>query len=86
MAEIELECDPDTGELWANAGFDYGWDCVVVHDPETIHAHILPIGDTGSHVCAEDCPCCPQMDHEGVWQHRAYDGREAYDTGKAKVS
>ena len=71
--------DEETGELWLESGFANTWRDVLVWDDEIYEAHVVPEGDIGAHVMAEDCPCCPQMDHEGVWQHRAYDDREAYE-------
>lgn len=74
----ELVEDED-GELWMERGFANTWADVYADHGEDFEAHVMPVGDTGSHVAAEDCPCCPQMNYDGVWMHRAYDDREAYE-------
>ena len=81
---MQLYEDDETGELWTKDGFSNQWGFTVIEDDETAEAHVFPCGDTGAHVMAEDCPCAPQMDDNGVWIHRAYDDREAYATKKRR--
>lgn len=78
--------DPDSGRFWIEAGFDYRWYDFYHVDDEVFETHVLPVGDTGSHIASPDCKCCPQMDENGVWLHWAYDGRDDFDQGKRRPS
>lgn len=82
----ELVLDEELGELVQPAGFGYAWrDCYLRDDVGDIdEAHVVPIGDSSRHVLCEDCPCRPQMNSDGVWLHRAWDGREAAENGRTQ--
>lgn len=51
--------------------------------PETGEAHVMPAYDIGLHAFDSACACCP-VDLGSHIEHNAWDGREAYETGRRR--
>jgi hypothetical protein len=87
MAEHQagpLIYDDETELFYADAGFDNRWyACGIVREDFHEH-HVVPLGDQGTHILTDDCPCDPWIDEEGCVMHRAYDERELFGTGKRR--
>jgi len=62
-----------------------GWELSEKDDRGDIHC--VPINDTKEHI-AEHCECCPVRDPElpMLWVHNSFDGREAFEEGRRKLS
>lgn len=58
------------------------WECSA--DEHLGELHVTPDYDERQHELAQECRCRPQMDHEGVWVHRAFDQRDLYEEGRRK--
>lgn len=90
MAEHQagpLIYDDETELFYADSGFDNRWyACGIVRDGER-EDHVVPLGDSGTHILTDDCPCCPHEDDgDGVIRHRSYDERELFGTGERRPS
>jgi hypothetical protein len=50
--------------------------------------HVAPVADLRKHLTSRDCWCKPVIDEEyfAIVIHKSMDEREAYETGKRKVS
>jgi hypothetical protein len=45
--------------------------------------HIVPLNDLDGHLTRDEkCACRPELSEDGNIVHNAFDGREAYETGK----
>ncbi len=64
-----------------------GWAALTVSVNGTMQFHQVPINDTRPHQLAETCTCGVAEDHEvdGVYVHKAWDNREAYERGSRRV-
>ena len=82
----EVNQDPETGQLWAERGFDNGWARLELVLEEYNEVHIWPNGDSGPHVLDPECPCCPQITPDGDSSHRAYDERDKIEDGLRRPS
>lgn len=61
----------------------WGWDNI--RHPDTRAMHIMPLSDVAAHAFDEDCRCAPLVDEYGVTIHNAFDGRERYERGSARM-
>ena len=56
-------------------------------DEDSVRCHIIPLYDFREHEPSCGCWCGPQPlpDCPEVWQHRAMDGRERYESGELRL-
>lgn len=64
----------------------WGWFHIPHPDPEMMEIHLMPASDVGAHAFDIGCPCGAREDPHGpgFFNHFAFDGREAYDSGQRK--
>lgn len=62
----------------------WGWRVFDHPHPLVRELHTMPLYDTGLHAFDRACDCRPREDEPGAVIHNAFDGREAYETGKRK--
>ena len=45
--------------------------------------HVYPVGDCRPHELTQGCWCKPEL-KDGIYVHKALDGREQYESGERK--
>lgn len=66
---------------------EFNWVSAMVYEPDdTMHFHIVPVGDLRDHEADPSCWCKPSEDTEdpGIWVHNSMDRREDYEMGRMK--
>lgn len=61
------------------------WGWVVFAHPEDHRLHVLPGLDIAAHYLEPACACGPALDEDGFLVHNAFDGRERYEQGRARM-
>jgi hypothetical protein len=63
----------------------WGWFHIPHPNPAVPEIHLMPASDCGNHAFDLGCACAPaEMATPGFFQHNAFDGREAYESGARK--
>lgn len=61
------------------------WGWIGVQGQTSGNRHGIPTWDLEQHQLDLDCPCGPREGECGTIFHNAFDGRERYEAGEAKM-